>query len=257
MHIGVVEVEVVLVVVLVEVGQRMSAPHSSDCKPPCGAQKATQTGCASEPLQVSEHKLKDELSIQLHTNKAPPSGGTHKPTLPEQRPLQQSVLVQKVLPPAQVQDPPFGWHIGVVDVEVVLVDVDVVVVLVVEVLVVLLVEVVLVVGAAVVVVVVFGHSPLGSPCLMCASCAFLLEKHSVFCFVGSPAGLWQTQNFFFFLPSARAREGIRAAMAVPAKSLRALRRLIDPSARARARSSKERLVDSWLTCCPLPRRARR
>jgi hypothetical protein len=136
MHIGVVEVEVVLVVVLVEVGQRMSAPHSSDCKPPCGAQKATQTGCASEPLQVSEHKLKDELSIQLHTNKAPPSGGTHKPTLPEQRPLQQSVLVQKVLPPAQVQDPPFGWHIGVVDVEVVLVDVDVEVVgVVVEVLV--------------------------------------------------------------------------------------------------------------------------
>ena len=40
-------------------------------------------------------------------------------------------------------------------------------------------------------------------------------------------------------------------MALPAKSLSAPRRLIEPSARARARSSKERLVDSWLTCCPL------
>jgi hypothetical protein len=40
-------------------------------------------------------------------------------------------------------------------------------------------------------------------------------------------------------------------MAVPAKSLSAPRRLIEPSASALARSSKERLVDSWLTCCPL------
>ena len=47
------------------------------------------------------------------------------------------------------------------------------------------------------------------------------------------------------------RAGTSAAMAVPAKSLSALRRLIDPSARARARSSKERLVVSWLTRCPL------
>jgi hypothetical protein len=37
-------------------------------------------------------------------------------------------------------------------------------------------------------------------------------------------------------------EGIMAAMAVPAKSLSALRRLIEPSASALARSSKERLV---------------
>jgi hypothetical protein len=44
-------------------------------------------------------------------------------------------------------------------------------------------------------------------------------------------------------------EGISAAMAVPAKSLSAIRRLIDPSAKARARSSKERLVVCWLTCC--------
>src|SRR5919112_2554563 len=39
-------------------------------------------------------------------------------------------------------------------------------------------------------------------------------------------------------------------MAVPAKSLSAPRRLIEPSARALARSSKARLVVCWLTCCP-------
>jgi hypothetical protein len=39
-------------------------------------------------------------------------------------------------------------------------------------------------------------------------------------------------------------------MAVPAKSLRAPRLLIEPSASALARSSKERLVDCWLTCFP-------
>jgi hypothetical protein len=62
----------------------------------------------------------------------------------------------------------------------------------------------------------------------------------------SSKGMWQilTQS------SARAREGISEARAVPAKSLSALRRLIEPSARARARSSKVRLVDSWFTCCP-------
>jgi hypothetical protein len=49
-------------------------------------------------------------------------------------------------------------------------------------------------------------------------------------------------------------EGISAAMAEPAKSLSALRRLMEPSARALARSSKERLVVSWLTRCPLARR---
>ena len=46
-------------------------------------------------------------------------------------------------------------------------------------------------------------------------------------------------------------EGISAAMAVPAKSFSALRRLIEPSASALARSSKEWLVVCWLTCCPL------
>ena len=50
-------------------------------------------------------------------------------------------------------------------------------------------------------------------------------------------------------------EGISAAMAVPAKSLRALRRLIEPSASDLASSSKERLEVSWLTCAPLSRRA--
>jgi hypothetical protein len=51
------------------------------------------------------------------------------------------------------------------------------------------------------------------------------------------------------------RAGTSAAMAVPAKSLSARRRLIDPSASPLASSSKERLVDSWLTCAPLSRRA--
>src|SRR5215212_5881163 len=50
-------------------------------------------------------------------------------------------------------------------------------------------------------------------------------------------------------------EGIIAARAVPAKSLSALRRLIEPSASDLASSSKERLVDSWLTCAPFARRA--
>jgi hypothetical protein len=45
-------------------------------------------------------------------------------------------------------------------------------------------------------------------------------------------------------------EGISAAKAVPAKSLSAPRLLIDPSAKARARSSKARLVVCWLTCRP-------
>ena len=39
-------------------------------------------------------------------------------------------------------------------------------------------------------------------------------------------------------------------MALPAKSFSARRRLIEPSASALARSSKERLVDSWLTSVP-------
>jgi hypothetical protein len=82
--------------------------------------------------------LRKEPSIQPHSNKAEPSGGTQKPPpVIEQRPLQHSPLV--------LQLPPFGWHIGVVDVEVVLVDVEVVgVEVLVEVLVVLLVVVVVV-----------------------------------------------------------------------------------------------------------------
>jgi hypothetical protein len=60
-------------------------------------------------------------------------------------------------------------------------------------------------------------------------------------------GTWQmrTQS-----SSARAREGISAAMALPAKSFSARRLLIEPSASALARSSNERLVDCWLTCFP-------
>jgi hypothetical protein len=145
---------------------------------------------------------------------------------------------------------PVGMHIGVVDVEVVLVDVEVVGVVVevlVEVLVVLLVEVVLVVvvvGAAVVVVVSVSHVPRWSPWPRWPSTA-LLGTSLVF-WAGVP-GLWQMVTFCC---CARAREGISAAMALPTKSFSALRRVIDPSASALARSSKERLVDSWLTSAP-------
>ena len=52
--------------------------------------------------------------------------------------------------------------------------------------------------------------------------------------------------------AAIARAGISAARAVPAKSFSARRRLIDPSATARASSSNERLVSSLLTCGPFP-----
>jgi hypothetical protein len=72
--------------------------------------------------------------------------------------------------------------------------------------------------------------------------------------VSRSKGTWQmrTQSSSF----ASAREGIRAAMALPAKSFSALRRLIEPSARALASSSKVRLVVSWLTAnAPFPRRA--
>jgi hypothetical protein len=84
-----------------------------------------------------------------------------------------------------------GMHIGVVDVEVVLVDVEVVgVVVLVEVLV----EVVLVVvGAAVVVVVVVPHGPRRSPWRMWLATA-LLETSMVFS-SGVP-GLWQMIVFF-------------------------------------------------------------
>src|SRR5215213_8426073 len=133
-------------------------------------------------------------------------------------------------------------HIGVVDVEVVLVDVEVVgVVVLVEVLV----EVVLVVvGAAVVVVVVVPHGPRRSPWRTWLATA--LWETSIVSSSGVP-GLWQMVSFCC---RARAREGISAAMAVPAKSLSALRLLIEPSASALAKSSKERSVVCLLTCCP-------
>ena len=155
----------------------------------------------------------------------------------------------------------FGRHAGVVVevlVEVVLVEVDVEVVgvvvevevvvvgvvveVLVEVLVVLL--VVLVVGAAVVVVVVVSHGPRWSPWPRWPSTA--LWGTSMVFSAGVP-GLWQMVTFCC---SARAREGISAARALPAKSLSALRRLMEPSASALARSSKERSVVCWLTCCP-------
>jgi hypothetical protein len=71
------------------------------------------------------------------------------------------------------------------------------------------------------------------------------------CSSGVP-GLWQMVTFCCW---ASAREGISAAIAVPAKSLSAPRLLIEPSASALARSSKARLVDCWLTGAPIPQRA--
>jgi len=146
-----------------------------------------------------------------------------------------------------VQVPPFAMHIGVVvEVEVVGVVVDVEVVgVVVEVEVVgvvveVLVEVVLVVllvdvlvEVVLVEVVVVPHGPRVSPWPRWPSTA--LWGTSMVFSAGVP-GLWQMVTFCCW---ARAREGISAAKAVPAKSLRALRLLSDPSARARARSSKE------------------
>ena len=132
----------------------------------------------------------------------------------------------------------FGRHIGVVDVEVVLVDVEVVGV-VVEVLVVLLVDVLVEV-----VVVLSPHGPGWSPWRTWLATA--LWETSIVSSSGVP-GLWQMVSFCC---RARAREGISAAMAVPAKSLSALRLLIEPSASALAKSSKERSVVCLLTCCP-------
>ena len=73
-------------------------------------------------------------------------------------------------------------------------------------------------------------------------------------------GTWQTgtkhssswSSWSSWSSSARAREGISEAMAVPAKSFSARRRLSEPSATARASSSNERLVSSLLTCGPFP-----
>jgi hypothetical protein len=148
-----------------------------------------------------------------------------------------------------VQVPPFAMHIGVVvEVEVVgvVVEVEVVGVVVdvevevVGVVVEVLVEVVLVVllvdvlvEVVLVEVVVVPHGPRVSPWPRWPSTA--LWGTSMVFSAGVP-GLWQMVTFCCW---ARAREGISAAKAVPAKSLRALRLLSDPSARARARSSKE------------------
>ena len=46
------------------------------------------------------------------------------------------------------------------------------------------------------------------------------------------------------------RAGTTVARALATKSFSALRRLIEPSARARASSSKERSIESWLTRFP-------
>jgi len=92
-----------------------------------------------------------------------------------------------------LQQPPFGWHIGVVDVEVVLVDVEVVgVEVLVEVLVVLLVDV-LVEVVLVEVVVVVPHGPRRSPWPRWLATA--LWGTSMVFSSGVP-GLWQMVSFF-------------------------------------------------------------
>jgi hypothetical protein len=75
----------------------------------------------------------------------------------------------------------------------------------------------------------------------------LAKSHSS---VSRSKGTWQTRTQSSSSSSARAREGISAAMAVPAMSFSAPRRLSEPSAIARASSSKEWLVVSWLTWSP-------
>jgi hypothetical protein len=77
----------------------------------------------------------------------------------------------------------------------------------------------------------------------------LAKSHSS---VSRSKGTWQMRTHSS--SSASTREGISAAMALPAMSLSARRRLREPSARARARSSKYRLVVCWLTCAPIPRK---
>jgi hypothetical protein len=197
----------------------------------------------------------------------------------EQLPLQQSVEV--------LQEAPFGRPEQVVVVEVVLVEVlvevvgvvvDVEVVLVgvvVEVLVeVVLVEVEVVLVEVVLVEVVLvekhvrglgsrqssvpPHPPQqsqGCPAWLAACCG-LTQRVSASPRRQVPSALRGTWQILTVpggqgIAAIALVEGIMAARAVPAKSLSARRRLIEPSARARARSSKERLVDSWLTCAPL------
>jgi hypothetical protein len=162
-------------------------------------------------------------------------------------PLQTSPL-QQSLP--LLQEPPSGMHIGVV-VEVVVVGVVVLV----EVLVVGLVEK-HVRGLGSRQSSVPPHPPQQSQgCPACVAASSGLTQ-SVWAAprrqVPSLRGTWQILT----VPSGQviaaiALEGISAAMAVPAKSLRALRRLIEPSASDLASSSKERLVVCWLTCSPL------
>jgi hypothetical protein len=152
-----------------------------------------------------------------------------------QKPLQQSA--------SELQELLFGRHIVVV--EVVLVEV--------------LVEVVLLV----VVVVVARHLSVeaqlprqsqrwflrwrSASSLLRQRVSALRRRH-----LPSSKGMWQMRIHSSSSSSpARAREGISAAKAVPAKSLSARRLLIEPSASALARSSKERLVVCLLTCCPL------
>ena len=215
--------------------------HSRHCwidRPSNALHTATQTCATSEASQLAEVHIEKSpvLSTQRQSTRLPPRGGIQ--TLRRQRPLQHAV-------PPGLQPLPFGMHIGVVvavvlvDVEVVLVDVEVV-----GVVVLVDVEVVLV-DVLVEVVVVVPHGSVVSPCPRCAPSA-LSETLKVFS-SGVP-GLWQMVTFCC---RASAREGISAEMAVPAKSLSAPRRLIEPSASALANSSKDRLVDSWLTCCPL------
>ena len=148
-----------------------------------------------------------------------------------------------------LQVPPFGMHIGVVVevlVEVVLVEVEVV-----------LVEK-HVRGLGSRQLSVPPHPPQqsqGWPVCVAACCGvtqsvWAAPRRQV------PSVLWGTWQILTVprgqgIAAIALVEGISAAMAVPAKSLSALRRLIEPSASPLASSSKERLVVSWLTCAPL------
>jgi hypothetical protein len=169
--------------------------------------------------------------------------------------------------------------------------VEVVGVPVVEVVGVPVVEVVGVLLVVLLLVVLRGHLPLKSQgwffrwrrrlCLLTKSVRALVSSHRR---VSRSKGTWQTgtkhssssrlswSSWWWFLlrllrpsssssswfllrllrPSASARDGISEAMAVPAKSFSARRRLSDPSATARTSSSKERLVVSLLTWGPFP-----
>jgi len=121
-------------------------------------------------------------------------------------------------------------------------------------------------SVVVVLLVLRGHLPLRSQgwfsrwrrraCLLTKSVRALASSHTP---VSRSKGTWQTGTKHssswssWSSSSASAREGISEAMTVPAKSFSARRRLSEPSATARARSSKERLVVSSLTCAPFPK----